>query len=229
MATTIRDVNARAHGGGAIANMGAMIAPPRFVMFCLLLPAVAAALFPSLGLARATLAGFDAAATAFVVSIAPLLGRGEASAMRLQAKRNDANRTMLLAVTGAVTVTVLVAVGKVLHAGGDALGTALAIGALAASWLFSNVVYAMHYAHLYYGDANGDRTDDRGLDFPDCDEPDYWDFLYFGFTLGMTFQTSDVRITSRSLRKVALGHTAAAFVFNLGVVAFTINVLGGGS
>ena len=70
-------------------------------------------------------------------------------------------------------------------------------------------------------------TTARGSTFPKCDEPDYWDFLYFSYTLGMTFQTSDVDITSRHIRKVVVGHCLAAFVFNLGVLAFTINVLGG--
>ena len=69
-------------------------------------------------------------------------------------------------------------------------------------------------------------SDAKGIDFPSCDEPDYWDFAYFAFTLGMTFQTSDVQIPSRRVRKAALGQCMAAFVFNIGVLAFTINVLG---
>jgi uncharacterized membrane protein len=90
------------------------------------------------------------------------------------------------------------------------------------------MIYALHYAHLYYSDASTDGKDAKGLDFPSCDEPDYWDFAYFAFTLGMTFQTSDVEISSRRVRKVALGQCMAAFVFNIGVLAFTINVLGSG-
>jgi uncharacterized membrane protein len=97
---------------------------------------------------------------------------------------------------------------------------------LALSWLFSNTVYALHYAHLFYtDDASG--KDSGGIDVPKCDEPDYWDFLYFSFTLGMTFQTSDVEITSAPVRRTTIGHSLAAFVFNIGVLAFTINVLGG--
>ena len=76
------------------------------------------------------------------------------------------------------------------------------------------------------GDDKG--KDSGGLDFPECKEPDYWDFVYFSFTLGMTFQTSDVDMTSRKMRRVTIGHCLAAFVFNIGVLAFTINVLGGG-
>jgi len=89
------------------------------------------------------------------------------------------------------------------------------------------MIYALHYAHLYYLPAE-DNEDSAGIEFPNCDDPDYWDFVYFSFTLGMTFQTSDVDITSRRVRRVVTGHCLAAFVFNLGVLAFTINSIGGG-
>ena len=93
------------------------------------------------------------------------------------------------------------------------------------AWLFSNTVYALHYAHLFYqpGMTTG-RI--RAGSISRRDEPDYWDFVYFSFTLGMTFQTSDVEITSRDMRRVVIGQCLAAFVFNIGVLAFTINVLG---
>jgi uncharacterized membrane protein len=90
------------------------------------------------------------------------------------------------------------------------------------------MVYTLHYAHLFYGRDDDGSGDAGGLDFPDTKEPDYWDFLYFSYTLGMTFQTSDVTIASRRMRRVALGQSLAAFVFNLGVLAFTINTIGGG-
>jgi len=95
------------------------------------------------------------------------------------------------------------------------------------AWLFSNSIYALHYAHLFYSRADGGR-DAGGIDIPDTKEPNYWDFVYFSFTLGMTFQTSDCQITSPRIRRVVIGHCLAAFVFNIGVLAFSINVLGGG-
>jgi len=104
---------------------------------------------------------------------------------------------------------------------------ALVLATLALAWLFSNTVYAMHYAHIFYL-ANDHGEDSGGLDFPETPEPRYWDFLYFAFTLGMTFQTSDVAVNSSAIRQTVLFHCLAAFVFNLGVIAFTINVLGGG-
>ncbi len=210
-------------------KLGRRLAPPRFVLFCLLAPAITAALAHRLGIGRATLVGFDASAAVFLISLSPLLFHGEAQQIRAQAARNDANRAVLLGITGAVMLVVLVAVAKELQGKNDAVAIALVVATLVLAWLFSNVVYAVHYAHLYYGNDNGKPGDDQGLDFPHCDEPDYWDFLYFSFTLGMTFQTSDIEITSRRVRAIVLGHTMAAFVFNLGVLAFTINVIGGKS
>ncbi|MEI9926827.1 MAG: DUF1345 domain-containing protein [Sphingomonas sp.] len=94
------------------------------------------------------------------------------------------------------------------------------------SWVFSNLVYTLHYAHMFYQE--GDVGDCGGFEFPDTPEPDYWDFIYFAFCLGMTFQTSDVTITHVRVRRAVTLHCLAAFVFNLGVIAFSINVLGSG-
>ncbi|MGU7624645.1 DUF1345 domain-containing protein, partial [Klebsiella aerogenes] len=95
------------------------------------------------------------------------------------------------------------------------------VATLVISWLFSNTVYALHYAHLYYS-SDGEGGDHGGLDFAgDAPEPDYWDFAYFSFTLGMTFQTSDTGVSSPRIRRVVLGQSMAAFVFNIGVLALT--------
>jgi uncharacterized membrane protein len=125
-------------------------------------------------------------------------------------------------------LVILVAVAKELQSKSDVKVIALVIATLILAWLFSNIVYALHYAHLFYSDCDGDGNDTGGLEFPKCAEPDYWDFIYFSFTLGMTFQTSDVEISSRRMRLHSLGQCLAAFVFNLGVLAFTINTLGSG-
>ena len=209
-------------------QLGKRIAPPRFILFVLLFAAGLGIGIPMLGWGRGTLAAFDVASAVFLLSLTPLLRRGQADQIRQTANANDANRVLLLAITGLTMLVILVAVSAELKGQNDAGAIALVIVTLALAWLFSNVVYALHYAHLYYGDGDDDGEDDRGLDFPKCDEPDYWDFIYFSFTLGMTFQTSDVEMTAQAMRRVAIGHCLAAFVFNLGVLAFTINVLGGG-
>ena len=220
-------------------HLGQRLAPPRFILFLVVLAAAAAALVPTLGTGRGTMAAFDIATAVFLVAISTLLKRNEAAQIRRIAVANDANRVLLLGITGLIMLVVLVAVHGELKAKNDTVAIVLVIVTLALAWLFSNVVYALHYAHLFYSpdeddkDADGKRDDDAGgdaggLDFPKTKEPDYWDFVYFSFTLGMTFQTSDVEISSRGIRRVVIGQCLAAFVFNLGVLAFTINVLGGG-
>ena len=207
-------------------QLGKKIAPPRFLAFAVTFAIGLAFLIPTLGKGRGTMAAFDIAALLFLAIVAPLL-KGRADDMRRHAKNNDANRVLLLALTGTVMIVILVAVASEMMGGkSDAPEVALIVGTLALAWLFSNTVYALHYAHLFYtDDATG--KDSRGITVPDTDEPDYWDFVYFSFTLGMTFQTSDVEITSARIRRATIGHCLAAFAFNIGVLAFTINVLGG--
>ena len=210
-------------------NLGQKIAPPRFILFTVLFVIGLFAAIPPLGWGRGTMAAFDVAAAVFLIAVSTLLRKGEAAQMRKAAEANDANRAGLLILTGVTMVVILTSVAKEMHGKPDLISITFVIATLVLSWLFSNTVYALHYAHLFYSDADGDGKDAGGVDFPKCDEPDYWDFLYFSFTLGMTFQTSDVEISSRKVRRVVLGHCLAAFVFNIGVLAFTINVLGSSS
>jgi uncharacterized membrane protein len=209
-------------------GIGRRIAPPRFVLFVLVFAAAMPPFVGCLGLGRAAMSAFDLAAAVFLVSVASLFRRGQAAQIRRAAHANDANRTLLLALTGAVMLVILVAVRGELRGKNDALAIVLVVTTLVLAWLFSNMVYALHYAHLFYSTDPEDGGDEGGLEFPGTKEPDYWDFLYFSYTLGMTFQTSDVTISDGRLRRVATGQCLAAFVFNLGVLAFTINVLGGG-
>lgn len=207
-------------------TIGGRIAPPRFLTFIALFVVSTALLQTELGLVRASLFGFDIGAGAFLALIAPLFW-SKPDRVRHQARANDANRPLLLVISVVVSLVVLVAVMSEMHAKSKPLETALIVGTLALTWLFSNTVYALHYAHLYYqGDEDG--GDRGGITFPGDAAPDYWDFAYFSFTLGMTFQTSDVEIPSPAVRRVVLGHCMAAFVFNIGVLALTINILGGG-
>jgi uncharacterized membrane protein len=205
--------------------LGGRIAPPRFLLFIAVLAAGLALAVPHLGRDRGVMVAFDAAAIVFLAAVSPLLGATPAR-MRRTARQNDANRAVLLAFSGLTTVVILAAVAGELRSRGDHLATALAIATLVLAWLFSNIVYALHYAHLFY--LPDDDGDSGGLTFPGTTEPDYADFLYFSLTLGMTFQTSDVVIENGRMRRVVLGQTMAAFVFNLGVLAFSVNILGGG-
>ena len=100
------------------------------------------------------------------------------------------------------------------------------LATLVLAWLFANSVYALHYAHVYYFGSGEAGEPPGGIDFPGTRSPDYSDFAYFAFTLGMTFQTSDVAISEPSVRRLVLVQCLASFVFNIGVIAFTINALG---
>ena len=209
-------------------ELGRTIAPPRFVAFVLIAIVAISAGVTLTDWRQGVMGGFDIAAAIFLISLIPLAS-DKTETMRRAACRNDANRAVLLGITGAVSLVVLVAVAAELSEKNahKPLAIVLIVATLALAWLFSNTVYALHYAHIFYSSGEDDQ-DCGGIKVPGTDEPDYWDFIYFSFTLGMTFQTADVDIDGARVRRVAILHCLAAFVFNLGVLAFTINVLGGG-
>ena len=102
----------------------------------------------------------------------------------------------------------------------------LAIATIIASWLVTQVAFTLHYAHEYYMPHRG--SDARGgLDFAGCEEPDYWDFLYFAVSVGATSQTSDTAVKSRDLRRLVTLHAALSFFFNTAILALTVNIAAG--
>ncbi len=98
------------------------------------------------------------------------------------------------------------------------------IATLALSWLTTNVTFAYRYAHEYYSYDLGLDTVDRGIDFPRDDKPDYLDFVYFSFVLGMTFQVSDCNVTSKKLRRLATLQGLIGFLFNTVILALSVNI-----
>ena len=102
---------------------------------------------------------------------------------------------------------------------------ALTIGALISSWLLIQTVFAFHYARRYYAILHRERTAQPELLFPGGKEPDYLDFAYYAFVVGMTSQVSDVAVTARDMRRLTLVHSVLAFVFNIAVLALSINII----
>ena len=100
-------------------------------------------------------------------------------------------------------------------------GLALMLLTIALSWAFIHTMFALHYAHEYYADRRGNR---RGLDFPGDEKPGYWDFVYFSFVIGMTSQVSDVCVTSSNIRQIVAAHGLVSFVYNVALLALTINI-----
>ncbi|HEX3422068.1 MAG TPA: DUF1345 domain-containing protein [Sphingomicrobium sp.] len=208
-------------------SIGNMVAPWRFIMFILVL---AAAIWPaSLLLGSAPLgiiASFDLAAVLFLVSCWTILAITDPRAIERIAQMNDANRTVLLVITVIVLAVLLIAMAAQTSGGHpDPVTKVLIIITLIIAWLFSNSVYALHYMHMAYIDPPAGC---EGFRFPGTEEPVFWDFVYFAFTCGMAFATSDVEVANQSIRKVVAFHCLAAFAFNIGVLAFTVNLLASG-
>jgi uncharacterized membrane protein len=100
---------------------------------------------------------------------------------------------------------------------------AMTVAALVSSWLLIQTVFAFHYAHRYYAGADGESPARRLL-FPGGRDPDYADFAYYSFVVGMTSQVSDVAVASRSIRRLTMIHGILAFMFNIAVLALSINI-----
>lgn len=104
----------------------------------------------------------------------------------------------------------------------------VAICGMLLSWALLHTTFTTHYARMYYRGGEKDAHNcERGLEFPGEMEPDYLDFAYFAFVIGMTFQVSDVQITSRRIRRIGLLHGLLSFGLNTFVVALTINLIAG--
>ena len=86
--------------------------------------------------------------------------------------------------------------------------------------MFTQTIFALHYAHEFYG--TGRRA--AGLKFPGDERPDYWDFVYFAFVIGMTFQVSDVGITHREIRRTVVAHGVLSFLFTAAILALAVNI-----
>jgi uncharacterized membrane protein len=154
--------------------------------------------------------------------------------MLRNARRQDTGRWVILSlITAAACVSVL-AIAFLIHQTKGMLlpllilHVTLAAVTIIGSWLLVHTIFASHYAHLYYQENKTlQESKEEGLDFPGDLEPDYWDFLYFSFVIGMTSQVSDVAVRSRTIRRLTLLHGILAFFFNTTLLAMTINIVAG--
>jgi uncharacterized membrane protein len=104
---------------------------------------------------------------------------------------------------------------------------AVGLLAIVAGWFLIHTMFVFRYAHLFYYDSDDDGSAQRGLIFPGTDEPNDFDFAYFSFVIGMTFQVSDVQIKDSGVRRVALLHALISFAYNTTIVALVINLVSG--
>jgi uncharacterized membrane protein len=200
---------------------------PRLLLGAVIAVVAAAGLeFTGLQRSVALLLGFDIGALAYLLMILRIFLGATQATMRRQARMQDSGRWTTLLSGVALSAIVLIAVTTELNSGGKGGAFAIAVAAatIILSWMFMNTLFALHYAHGYYGDFGAKH---KGLDFPGDEDPDYWDFAYFSFTIGMTFQVSDVQITTRYLRRIGLMHSAIAFFFNVFIIAISVNIAAG--
>jgi uncharacterized membrane protein len=153
--------------------------------------------------------------------------------IRAQASIQDPSRPIIFMIVLIATIASFLAVLLLLVSKKDGNNGAeyripIAIIGMLFSWFLIHTTFALRYAHIYYGDhETKPNTHAAGLEFPDDDKPEYLDFAYFSFVLGMTFQVSDVQITSKRLRKLAMFHGLLSFGFNTVMIALTINLVAG--
>jgi uncharacterized membrane protein len=170
------------------------------------------------------LIAFDGAAFAFLALAWIAMSRCNTDSMPRLARAHDEGKWTALALGVGIASAVIVAVAAELHGVKEPSTGRVALAAvtIVLSWAFSNTLFALHYAHAFYGEA---KHSAGGLDFPDTPRPDYWDFVYFAFVVGTTFQTSDVAIKSRHIRRTVAVQGALAYFFTVVVLAISVSVL----
>ncbi len=153
--------------------------------------------------------------------------------IRLQAKAEDESRIVIFIIVLVSTFVSLLAVILMLVTKSEssaikALHLFVALAAMIFSWILVHTIFTVRYAHIYYDDDEAQSgTHAGGLNFPGEKKPDFLDFAYFAFVLGMAFQVSDVEVTSKRLRRLVLLHGLLSFGFNTAIVALTINIIAG--
>lgn len=162
-----------------------------------------------------------------------VIARTDETQTRLRAQRYDPSGYVIFLLIVTAASASFVAIGFIVGDIRDlpfwprAERLTLSVAALLMSWLLIHTVFAFHYARLYYFQPDGRKEHHRGLKFPDDDEPDYLDFAYYSFVVGMTSQVSDVAVLSRPMRRLTMIHGVLSFIYNIAILAMSINIIGG--
>ena len=201
---------------------------------CALIGVVTALLLPSwLALHALTrlIIGWNVGVCLYLVFAAHMMFWSSHETMRNRALLHDEGRLIILALVIMAAIMSLgaivaeLAVVKDMHGQLRYAHIALTVLTIVSSWAFTQVMFAVHYAHDYY--ATVARGQSGGLEFPGEQAPDYADFLYFSCVIGTSAQTADVNLCSRAMRRTGLVHCVLAFFFNTTLLALTINIASG--
>src|SRR5215813_10609414 len=174
----------------------------------------------------ALLIGWDVCCGLYLTFAFTLMSKADVHRMRRQARLQDEGRFGILILTAVAALASLVAIFALLGSSSAGMRSAadlfLATLTILLSWAFTHTIFALHYAHEYYDENAGKGG---GMEFPDKEcEPDYWDFMYFSFVIGMCAQVSDVTVSCRPIRRTVFGHSVVSFVFNATLLALTVNI-----
>ncbi len=178
---------------------------------------------------------WDVFAFVYVVLAWIVLSTKDPYEVRRNASLQDASQTFLFTVViSAATISlfavfILLGSSKNLAGGSFAAHVTLSVAAIVLSWALVHTLFSIRYAHFYYIDAHKFERDDieGGLDFPGKESPDYLDFAYFSFVVGMTCQVSDVQVSSKKMRRLTLVHGLISFLFNTAILAMFVNIVAG--
>jgi uncharacterized membrane protein len=172
--------------------------------------------------------GWNVGICLYLVLCAIMMSRSTDEQMRYRASLQDEGQLVILVLVIVSALASLAAIIAELAEAKNMQGTlkyahiGLALFTIVASWAFTHMMFALHYAHDYYAAIVNKRP--VGLAFPADDTPDYGDFLYFAYVIGTSAQTADVSFTSKPMRRVGFLHCVLAFLFNTTVLALTINI-----
>jgi uncharacterized membrane protein len=171
-------------------------------------------------------AGWAVAAAVYNVFVWTIITPMENDQTKIHAREEDPQRStsdllILMAAIGSLAAFVLVMLGaKDAHGIDKFMLALLALGGAVASWLLVHTLFTLRYAEIYYT-----AEPPQGINFNQEEPPQYTDFAYMAFSLGMTYQVSDTSITTRAMRSAALRHSLLAYVFGVGILATTINLV----
>jgi uncharacterized membrane protein len=203
-------------------------ARPRLFLSILLGVAVMVFLPADWRIATRALVAWDIALGLYLVLAFRLMMNCGVSKIKLRSAREDEGRITILVLVVASALASLLAIlaelGGAQGASRQPAHLALAAVTILLSWAFTHTIFAIHYAHEYYDEKTHKGG---GLTFPGQEAPDYWDFVYFSFVVGMTSQVSDVAVASSALRRLVAVHGVVSFVFNVTLVALMVNIAAG--
>jgi uncharacterized membrane protein len=176
---------------------------------------------------------YDVGVAVYLALCCALMGRASAEDAVQISRRGEPNNALVLSVVNVVAMASLLGVAAMLnrppnrprweinlHMGASLLAVIL-------SWFLAHIYFGLHYMRLYYDDhiVDGKMVYHMGLEFPERATADFWDFMYYSFTIAMCYQTSDVTVTSVRIRRVTLVHAIYSFLFVTAIIGFVVNII----